>query len=150
MRKITNRKFSREYQDIERYEAGISLLGCEVKSIREGNIRLEEAFVKFIGGDLCLVNAEIPLYHFAPPQGYESRRSRRLLMHKSELLRIATKLRGSSGLTVVPVSCYNKGPHIKLEIALARGRRDVEKRKYDKEKDVERNEKREAKEWMRE
>lgn len=147
--KIINKKFNREYEEIERFEAGISLYGSEAKSIKKGSIRLEDAFVKFIGDDLYLINADIPIYHFTTRQGYDPRRSRRLLLHKKELLRLKIKLSSGSKLTIAPVSCYNKGSFIKVEIALAKGRHDVEKRKLEKKRDIARNEEKEAKEWMK-
>ena len=147
--KIINRKFHREYQELEKLEAGIVLNGAEVKSIRTGSLKLEDSFVKFIGEELYLINADVPIYKFTRPAGYDSKRSRKLLLHKKELLRLRVKLQSGGNLTMAPVSCYNKGHLIKLEIALVKGRKDVEKRKLDKAKDVERAEKREAKEYMK-
>lgn len=147
--KVVNRKYYREYQELERYEAGIALTGAEAKTVRAGNIRLDESFVKIIGGEAFLINAEIPIYQFARPQGYDSRRTRKLLLHKQELLRIKVKLAGAPGLTVAPVACYNKGRIFKLEIALSKGRKDIEKRKYDKVKDIKREQQRMAKDYMK-
>ena len=148
--KIVNRKFSREFEDIERIEAGISLTGAEVKSVRAKNIRLEDAFVKLIGSEAFLINADIPVYQYARPTGYDSRRTRKLLLHKRELLRLKVKLGGAKGLTIVPVSCYNKGPRFKVEIAVVKGRKDVEKRRLEKRKDIELEQRREMKEYMKE
>ncbi len=143
--KIINRKFSREYQEIERFEAGLVLSGPEVKVIRAGGLRLEGAYVRLIGDEAYLVNAELPRYRFAKQDDYDPKHSRKLLLHKKEIIRIQTKLHGSGGLTLVPVSCYNKGDLLKLEIALVRGRRDVEKRKLEKKKEIERQAQRELK-----
>lgn len=147
--KVTNRKFHREYEEIERIEAGIALTGAEVKSVRAGNIRLEDSFVKLMDDGVYLVNADIPVYKFSRPQGYDSRRSRKLLLHKKEVLRMRVKIGSGSRLTLAPIACYNKGGLFKIEIALARGRRDLEKKKLDKQRDIEIDEKRMVKEYMR-
>ena len=147
--KIFNRKFRRDYQEIEKYEAGVSLSGAEVKSVRAGRIHLENSFVKILGSEVYLVNAEISIYEYARPQGYDLRRTRKLLLHRQEIVRLKTKLAGPGGLTIVPVSCYNKDSLIKLEIALAKGRKGLEKRKLEKKRDIERDQKREAKEYLK-
>jgi SsrA-binding protein len=144
--KIINRKFHRNYKDLERYEAGIVLTGAEVKSIRAGGLRIDDAFVRIMGSELYLINAEIPIYKFARNETYETKRSRKLLIHKSELLKLKVKM-ASGGLTLAPVSCYNKGPLIKLEIALVKGRKDIEKRKIEKKRDIKIQEQRMAKEY---
>jgi len=146
--RIVNRKFHREYEEMERLEVGVALTGGEVKSIRAGHLKLDDAFVKLIGDELFLVNANIPAYSFADNKNYEPKRSRKLLLHRKELLRFQVKM-ASGGLTMAPVSCYNKGRQIKLEIALVRGRKDIEKRKIEKERDVKRQEKREMKEYLK-
>lgn len=143
--KIVNRKFNREYEAVERFEAGIVLTGAEVKSIRGGAMRLDDSFVRIIQGEPILINADIYPYKYADNKEYEPKRSRKLLLSKKEITRILTKIQGSGRLTLAPVSCYNKGSLIKLEIALVRGRRDVEKRKHDKKKKLERQAQRELK-----
>lgn len=147
--KIINRKFHREYQELEKYEAGIVLYGAEVKSIRDGRLKLDDAFVKILGSEAYLINAQIPLYEYARIPGHDAKRTRKLLLHKKELIRLKTKIASSGGLTLAPVSCYNKGDLIKLEIALVKGRKDIEKRRLEKKRDIERQEKREVKEWMK-
>ena len=148
--KIINRKFGREYQELEKYEVGVVLTGAEVKSIRSGRLRLDDAYVRIMAdGGAYLINADIPIYEFARNPNYEAKRTRKLLLHKRELTRIKTKI-ASGGLTLAPKSCYNKGPLIKLEIALVKGRRDLEKRKLEKKRDIKINEQREAKEYMKE
>lgn len=147
--KIVNRKYNRDYTLIEKLEVGIVLTGAEVKSVRAGAIRLDEAFVRVLGDELYLVNADIPVYQYSRPQGYDSRRSRKLLIHKREMLRLRGKMSASGGLTLAPVSCYNKGSLIKLEIALSKGRREREKEKLVKERDIASDEKREAKEYLK-
>ncbi len=147
--KIINRKFNRNYQEIEKFEAGIALTGPEVKSVRQGGLKLEGSFVKILEDGAALLNAEIPQYRFAKTDDYDPKRSRKLLLRGDELLRLKTKLSSSPGLAIVPVSCYTKGPYIKLEIALAKGRKDIEKRKLEKERDIKREEQREAREYMK-
>lgn len=147
--KIINRKFNREYQEVERVEAGIVLSGAEVKSVREERVKLDDAIVKIIGDEVFLVNADISPYEHANSGGYDPRRTRKLLLHKKEIIRLRTKLLGGGNLTIAPLACYNKGPFIKVEIALARGRKDIEKRKLVKHRDIERAQKREAKEYMK-
>ena len=147
--KIVNKKFGREYEMIEAYEAGIALTGAEVKSIRDGRMKLDDAYVKIVGNEPYLLNAEIYPYRFEKTDNQEAKRSRKLLLHKKEIVRIKTKMRGSGKLTIAPVSCYNKGRHIKLEIALVRGRRDVEKRKLEKQKKIRRQDQKEVKEYVR-
>ena len=146
--KIINRKFHRNYREIEKYEAGIVLTGAEVKSIRAGGLRIDDAFVRIMGSEVYLINAEISIYKFARNDTYESKRSRKLLLHKKELLKLKIKM-VSGGLTLAPVSCYNKGHHIKLEIALVKGRKDIEKRKVEKQRDIKIREEREIKEYVR-
>jgi len=147
--KIINHKFNREYKEIENIEVGIVLTGAEVKSIRRGRLKLDNSFVKIMeDGSAYLINAEIPIYEFARSQNYDPKRTRKLLLHKKELLRLRTKMT-AAGLTLAPKSCYNKGPLIKLEIALVKGRKNIEKRKLEKQRDIARSEKREAKEYIK-
>jgi len=146
--KIINRKFHREYSEVEAIEAGISLYGSEVKSIRKGGLKLDDSYAKIMDKGVFLINAQIPIYEYAKIEGYDPKRSRKLLLHKKELLRLRTKI-ASGGLTLAPKSCYNKGPLIKLEIALVKGRKDIEKRKLEKNRDIKRNEKREVKDYMK-
>ncbi len=147
--KIINRKFHRDYSEIESFEAGISLTGGEVKSIRSGRLKLDDAFVRIMAdGSAYLINADIPMYEFARSPSYEPKRTRKLLLHKRELTRLRTKMT-AAGLTLAPKSCYNKGPLIKLEIALAKGRGNIGKKKLVKQRDVALEEKRQAKEFMK-
>ncbi len=146
--KIINKKFHRDYQEIECYEAGIALTGDEVKSIRLGRIKLEDSYVKFINNELYLINCHIVQYPFSINKNYNPTRSRKLLLHKKELVRIQTKMKGA-GLTIAPKSCYNKGKLIKIEIALVRGRKEIEKRKLEKAKDIKKEEEKQVKEYLK-
>ena len=147
--KIVNRKFQRDYEDIERFEAGIMLTGPEVKSIRQGKLKLDDSYVKVLEDGPYLVNAHIYPYQFTKIDEQQPERSRKILLNKKELQRIKTKIRGGAGLTLIPVACYEKGRLIKLEVALAKGRTDLAKRKREKARDVSRNQKREAKEYTK-
>lgn len=147
--RVLNRKYNRDYEEIESYEAGIALIGAEVKSAKTGHIKLENSFVKLVGNEAFLINAEIQIYQFTRPQGYDPRRTRKLLLHKKELTRIRTKIAAGGNLTLAPISCYNKGPLIKVQVALSKGRKDIEKRKLVKDRDIKVNQEREVKEYMR-
>ena len=147
--KVVNRKYYRDYEKLESYEAGIALIGAEVKTAKEGHIKLEDSFVKLIGSEANLINAEIQIYKYARPQGYDPRRSRKLLLHKKEIIRLKTKLGAGDRLTLAPVACYNKGPLIKVEIALSKGRKDLEKRKLVKQRDIKVAQEREIKEYTK-
>jgi len=137
MKKIINRRASHDYQLLEKLEVGIVLSGGEVKSVKNGHLKLEEAFVRITDGEAWLVNAHIHPYSFADNRDYDPRRSRKLLLHKSELLKISQQTK-EKNLTLVPISCYNSGNKIKLEIALGRGKKKYEKRETIKRKDIDR------------
>ncbi len=147
--KIYNRYFRRNYEAIETYEAGIELQGDEVKSVLEGRIKLEGSYIKNIDNQVFLTKAVIYKYKYSSNKNYDEQRPRRLLLKKREIIRIKTKLQSSRGLTVIPLSCYNKGRYIKLEIALARGRTDIEKRKLDKKRKLQRIAEKELKEHLK-
>jgi SsrA-binding protein len=132
--KITNRKAGFDYTILERIEAGIALTGAEVKSIRAGHVRLEASFVRLGERGAQLINAEILPYAYSRPAGYDPKRTRQLLLHKSQLLAVRSRME-SANLTVIPISLYTKGPRIKLEIALARGKKQFEKRESIKRRD---------------
>lgn len=146
--KIINKRFYRDYEEIESYEAGIVLTGAEVKSVKSGGLKLEDSYIKILSDGPYLINSNIPKYKFDSNQKYNPTRSRKLLLKKKEILRIAVKMK-SAGLTIAPKSCYNKGDLLKLEIALVRGRKDREKRKLKKERDIKREEERKIKEYLK-
>lgn len=140
---LTNRRAHHEYTILGTYEAGITLLGTEVKTVKGGRMGLEGSFVKLVGNELYLVNAEIPLYQFARPEGYNPKRSRKLLLHKKEIQTLQGKI-AQSNLTLVPLSCYTKHGFIKLQIGLARGKKQYEKREQKKREDIDRETEREV------
>lgn len=124
---IQNKKAAFEYDILDRFEAGVVLTGPEAKSLRLGHGKLEGAFVKIIGGEAVLVNAHIFPYVFARNEDYQPARTRKLLLHKKELISLQSKM-DSGHLTLIPVSWYTTGHRLKLEIALARGKKQYEKR----------------------
>jgi len=140
--RITHRKASFEYEILERLEAGVELTGSEVKSLAGGNASLEGSFVKVIGSEVYLVNAQIAPYKFSRVEGYDPKRTRKLLLHKKEIISLNNRVEGGR-LTLIPLSWYNKGPRFKLEVGLARGKKQYEKRekkqKEDQKRELERD-----------
>jgi SsrA-binding protein len=135
--KITNQKAFYNYFLEERFEAGIDLQGSEVKAIRLGHADLTASFVRIIGLQAYLVNAKIFPYEYARPDNYDPSRTRKLLLHKKELIALKSKIEGSS-LTIVPVSLYTSHNLVKLEIALAKAKKQFDKKEALKRKDLDR------------
>ena len=135
--KVINRKARYDYFLLERFEAGIALTGAEVKSVKEGRIRLEESYVRILEDGAWLVNAHIAPYRFADARTFKQTRSRRLLLHKKELLSLAKKIEAKN-LALVPVGCYTKKGRVKVEIALARGKKKRDKRAAIRKRDLNR------------
>lgn len=136
--KIINRKAHYDYTILDRIEAGVALMGSEVKTLRGGQGKLDGAFVKIIDGELYLINADIPIYQYARPEGYDQKRSRKLLLHKNEIINLTTKLQ-SQKLTLIPLSLYTTGHRVKLEVGLARGKKEFEKREKIRKEDMKRD-----------
>jgi len=137
MKKIINRRAAFDYQLLAKFVVGVVLNGSEVKSVKNGHLKLEEAFIHLKDHEAWLFNAHIHPYSFADNRDYDPRRARKLLLHKNELLKLEQQTKQKK-LTIVPVSCYTKGQQIKLKIALARGKRRYEKREAIKKRDLER------------
>ena len=136
---VKNRKAFHEYEIMERYEVGISLQGTEVKSLRAGKVKIVDAFCQISDQlELEIYQLHINLYNFGNQFNHEPTRRRKLLMHKREIKRIFQKVR-ERGFTLVPLSLYFKGNHIKVEIALAKGKKLHDKRASLKEKDAKRD-----------
>lgn len=135
MKKIINRRARYDYHLLDKFETGIALSGAEVKSVKAGKMSLSESFVKMSEGEAWLVNAYINPYTYADNRDYEPKRNRKLLLHKNELLKI-TQQTQEKGLTIVPLSCYTRGRQIKLEIALARGKKKADKREAKRKKAI--------------
>lgn len=134
---ISNKKAFFDYQILEKLEAGLKLNGPEVKSIRGGRMILTGAFIKIIGSEAYLVGATIPLYPYARPEKYDPTRSRKLLLHKKEIIALKSKT-DRSGLTIVPLKCYTTHGLMKLEIGIGKGKKQYEKREELKKKTTER------------
>ena len=129
----TNRRARHNYQIVETHEAGLVLRGSEVKSLRQGNANLKDAYVMFREGEAWLVGAYIAPYSFARDGGHQPERDRKLLLHRREIERIAAKV-AERGLTLVPLSMYFKEGRAKVELGLGRGKARYDKRHALKEK----------------
>jgi len=139
---IVNRRAQHDYLFLETYEAGIVLTGTEIKSIREGKVQLLDAFCAFQGPHLVLRNAEISPYKEGSYNNHEPKRTRILLLHEKELRKLRSRLQ-ERGLTVVPVKLFfNERNFAKLVIALAKGKKDFDKRETLKTRTVEREQRR--------
>jgi len=137
-----NSKALFDYEILKRFTAGLELLGIEVKSVRAGKCNLRGTFVAIRGAEAYLVGAEIPAYQPKnAPQNYDALRARRLLLSKSEIEELR-EAEGTKGLTIIPLSVYNKGRFLKIDIAIARGKKKFDKRQAIKKRDVERDLKR--------
>ncbi len=133
----TNRKARHDYDIVDRFEAGLVLMGSEVKSLRAGAAHLKDAYADVRNGELWLENAHIAPYGFAREGGHAPGRSRKLLMHRREIDRIAGTL-AEKGLTLIPLSIYFSGGRAKVELALARGRARYDKRRAIREREQDR------------
>lgn len=135
---VENRKARFDYEIIDTVEAGIELLGFEVKSVRQGGARLAGSYVKVLGGELFLVGSNInPYQQGNTPSDYDPERMRRLLVTKKEMAEFERKHK-SDRLTLVPLKLYNVGRRIKCEIGLVRGKKKYDKRESIKKRDTER------------
>ena len=132
-----NRKALHDYLILDRYEAGMSLKGSEIKSIRNGQISIKEAYVQVLEGEVFLINAHIAPYNPASTLNHEPTRRRKLLLHRREIEKIYEAVR-QKGLTVVPLQVYLVGGLAKIEIAIARGKRKYDKRRAIAKRDAER------------
>ena len=142
--KITNRKASFDYQLIDRFEAGINLVGAEVKAVREGHVDLTGSFARIIGNEVFLIHAKIFPYQHARPETYDTSRTRKLLLHKKEIISLKGKMDGAN-LTVVPVSMYTTHGLIKVELATAKSKKKFDKKESIKRQDIDRDTERELK-----
>jgi len=129
--RIFNRRASFNFELGEKIEAGIALTGPETKSVYEGKISLDEAFAKLRNGEIWLFNCHIHPYRFAETAGIDPTRPRKLLLHRKEILSLEAKMK-QKNLTLVPTACYTKNRKIKIELALARAKKNFEKRKKSK------------------
>ena len=140
---IYNKKITLDYEILETFEAGIELLGQEVKSLRKNQGSLLGAHITVRGGEAFLIACNIPPYQVKnTPADYNPERNRKILLKKEELHRLAS-LESKKGLTIVPISMYNKGKKIKVEIAVVRGKKKFDKREDLKKREVDREIRRE-------
>jgi SsrA-binding protein len=133
----SNRKARHDYEILDTYEAGVALVGTEVKSLRLGRASLVDAFATVDDGEVWLRGLHIPEYAMGTWTNHEPRRTRKLLLHKGEILKLIGKT-NESGLSLVPLSMYFKDGKVKVELALARGKRAYDKRQALAKRDAER------------
>ena len=134
---VSNRKARHDYTILDTYEAGIALVGTEVKSLREGRASLVDAFATVDDGEVWLRNLHIPEYVLGTWTNHTPRRTRKLLLHKGEILRLIGKTK-ESGLSLVPLSMYFKDGKVKVELALAKGKKAYDKRQSLAKRDADR------------
>jgi SsrA-binding protein len=133
----SNRRAFHEYNVEEKLEAGISLTGAEVKSLREGQASLQDGYVAVTGGEAWLWNVHIPPYGAASYNNVDAKRNRKLLLHKREIVRLASKIQ-RSGSTCIPLTLYFKGARVKVEIALVTGKKLHDKRETIRQREADR------------
>ncbi|MEK7108811.1 MAG: SsrA-binding protein SmpB [Patescibacteria group bacterium] len=138
MNLLEHKKARMNYEVLEEYEAGLELLGPEVKALRNRLGKLEGSHIVVRGGEAYLVGASIPAYQSANmPKGYEPERTRKLLLTKAQIAQLAA-FEGQKGLTIVPLTVYAKGRVLKVRVAAVRGRKQYDKRAILKERDTKR------------
>jgi len=135
---IENRQARFDYEIIEKFDAGLALLGGEVKQIQRGRMNLSGALIRFDKGRLALMNADIPPYQPGnTPKDYDQKRSRLLLLKKSEMVKMADYA-SEKTLTILPISVYNKGNLIKLSIGVGKKKKKSDKREVIKDREIKR------------
>lgn len=127
------------HEILDEFEAGLKLTGQEVKSVRAGQMKLKGAFVRVVGGELILLNAHIPRYARASVgvEGYDPTHTRTLLVNKKEMQKLL-EAQSTKGYTIVPISVYTRGRFIKIKIAVARGKKEFEKKESIKKRELDR------------
>ena len=131
----SNRQAFFNYEILERYEAGLALTGTEIKSVRAGKVDLREAYARPMEGELWLLNAHIAQYDPASIYNHDPRRPRKLLLHRAEIQKIIAEV-GQKGLTVVALRLYIKNHVAKVELGLARGKRQYDKRRAIRDREL--------------
>lgn len=134
---IQNRKVNFDYEILDTFEAGIVLTGTEIKSIRLGKCNLKDSYAIIKNNEIFILNMHISQYEQGNRFNHEETRTRKLLMHKKEILKLRDKLE-IEGFTLVPIKLYFKGNKAKLLIGLAKGKKNYDKREAIKKKDIER------------
>jgi SsrA-binding protein len=138
----TNRKASHKYEFVEKLEAGIQLTGSEVKSLREGKAQIVDAYAAIEDGEVWLRGVHIPPYAPASMENHDPDRPRKLLLHRHEIERLIGRLQ-RKGQTLVPTRIYFQGPRAKVELAVARGKEQRDRRREIRDRDVQREVERE-------
>jgi SsrA-binding protein len=133
----TNRRASFRFHLLEKWECGIALQGSEVKSLRDGSVQLKDAYAEVRDGEVWLQRMHIAPYKPAARENHDPERPRKLLMHRREIERLIGKT-AEKGLTLVPTRVYFKGPRAKVELALAKGKEQKDKRRSIKEREQKR------------
>jgi SsrA-binding protein len=144
----TNRRARHRYELLDRFEAGIELVGTEVKSLREGKAQIGDAYAVIEDGEVWLRNAHIPPYEPASRENHDPERPRKLLLHRYEIERLIGRSQ-RKGLTLIPTRVYFKGPRAKVELALARGKEQRDRRREIRDRDVRREIEREHRQRLR-
>lgn len=132
-----NKKALHDYHILESFEAGISLLGTEVKSLRSGKANLKDSYAVLRSGEVWLQGLHISPYSHGNLNNHEPERLRKLLLRRKEILKLIGKIK-ESGLTLIPLELYFKGPHVKVALALARGKKQYDKREAIAKRDSDR------------
>lgn len=135
--KILNSRASFDFEILETFEAGIQLQGQEVKAVREGHADLTGSFARILDSEVYLINAKIFPYKYARTETYDQNRTRKLLLHKKEVLALKHKT-SSTNLTIVPISLYTTRSFIKIQLALGKPRKKFEKKEKIKKRDADR------------
>ena len=133
-----NRKAFHDYYIDERFEAGVALSGTEVKSLRAGKVNLRDSYCQVKDGEMFLIGVHISPYENGNRFNLDPDRTRKLLMHKREIIKLYSKTK-EDGLTLVPTKCYFKDSKVKFEIGLARGKKDYDKRDVEAQKQAKRD-----------
>ncbi len=142
----TNKKAYHDYFVVESLECGINLIGCEVKSLRKGEVNLADSYCRIENGNLTLLGCHIKNYDKGSYSNVESRRDRRLLANKREIMRMLGKVK-EKGYSIVPLKMYFKDSLVKVEVALVKGKRNYDKKETIMRKDAERDVQRSIKEY---
>ncbi len=132
-----NRKAFHDYHVLDQFEAGIALLGTEVKSIREGTVNLRDSYARLDNGEVFLLNVHIGPYSHTGYSTHEDRRQRKLLLHSHEIRKLTGRV-AERGLTIVPLQMYFKGGRVKVAIALVKGKQAHDKRETIRRREVDR------------
>lgn len=135
---VSNKRAFHHFEILETFEAGIMLVGTEIKSLRDNGGSLQEAYVKVINGEVWLIGCHIAPYKYGNIYNHQERRDRKLLLHKREIANLRESVQ-EKGLTIVPLAFYLKEGRVKVKVALAKGKKSADKRAAIKERDDKRH-----------